>query len=120
MNCSMQDSCQAVLRQSSNYVRNIFRGNNQQFFKIEQQRMQENKFQDALRERMWKIEGINAEAKNLHGLKRAKYRGLQKVQIQAHMVGVVLNIKRLVAFFDMLLPTIIASISFKTEYCVVT
>jgi hypothetical protein len=42
--------------------------------------MQKPIFQAALRERMWKIEGINAEAKHQHGLKRAKYRGLTKVQ----------------------------------------
>ncbi len=33
-------------------------------------------FQAALRERMWKIEGIHAEAKHRHNLKRAKYRGI--------------------------------------------
>ena len=47
---------------------------------------------------MWKIEGINADAKNQHGLKRARYRGLEKMQIQANMVGVVLNLKRIVSF----------------------
>ena len=53
-------------------------------------------FKSKLHERMWKIEGINAEAKNLHSLKRAKYRGLTNMQIQAYMIGVVLNLKRLV------------------------
>ena len=33
---------------------------------------------------------------NLHALKRAKYRGLSKVQIQAYMTGVVQNLKRLI------------------------
>ena len=69
--------------------------------------MQEPEFQTALRERMWKIEGIN-EAKNQHGLKRARYRGLDKVQIQANMVGAVLNIKRLVSSIYALLMVILA------------
>lgn len=66
------------------------------FFEEQLKRMQEPTFQAALRERMWKIEGINAEAKNLHTLKRAKYRGLSKVQIQAYMTGAVQNLKRLI------------------------
>lgn len=98
-NCPMQAGCSAALRKYSKYVRHIFRNHNQHFFETEQKRMQEPLFQDALKERMWKIEGINAEAKNRQGLKRAKYRGIEKVQIQAYMVGVVLNIKRLVGAF---------------------
>src|SRR5579872_5914405 len=47
----------------------------------------------------WKMEGIISEAKQRHCLSRAKYRGLMKTQIQAYMVGSVLNMKRLVAFF---------------------
>lgn len=95
----MQSSCSASLRKYSKHTRHIFRNYNQQFFETEQRRMQEPLFQDALKERMWKIEGINAEAKNRQGLKKAKYRGIEKVQIQAYMVGVVLNIKRLVVAF---------------------
>ena len=69
-------------------------------------------FQDALKERMWTIEGINAEIKNKHGLKRARYRGITKMQIQANMAASVLNIKRLIAWFQAIyniifLPTII-------------
>ena len=74
----------------------VSRSLQQDFFEIQLRRMQEPIFQNALRERMWKIEGINAEAKNRHGLKRAKYRGLTNMQIQAYMIGVVLNLKRLV------------------------
>ncbi len=46
-------------------------------------------FQEARREKMWKIEGIFAEAKTYHGMGRARYRGRSKVQIQMYMsVGV--------------------------------
>ena len=48
--------------------------------------MQELLFQNSLKERMWKIEGINAEAKNRHGLKRVKYRGTDKIQIQTNIM----------------------------------
>lgn len=48
-------------------------------------------------ERFWKVEGINAEAKNQHCLKRAKYRGRSKVQIQAYMTAITQNMKRLIS-----------------------
>ncbi len=106
--CLIQQDCPASLRKYSQHIRHIFRSHNQQFFETEQKRMQELLFQDALRERMWKIEGINAEAKNQHGLKRARYRGLEKMQIQANMVGAVLNLKRLVTFFYSIFIVILA------------
>lgn len=48
-------------------------------------------------ERMWKMEGLFAEAKQNHGLSRACYRGRSKVQIQAYLSAIVQNLKRLVA-----------------------
>ena len=47
----------------------------------------------------------------MHGLSRAKYRGLQKMQIQAHMISATQNLKRLVislipAFITVLLEWI--------------
>jgi hypothetical protein len=59
-------------------------------------------FQQNLIERMWKMEGIISEAKNLNGLSRAKYRGLKKTQIQAYMVASALNLKRLAALLNLL------------------
>lgn len=52
-------------------------------------------FQLTRGERQWKVEGIFAEAKDNHGLDRARYRGRAKVQIQAYMIAVVQNIKRM-------------------------
>lgn len=46
-------------------------------------------------ERQWKMEGIFAEAKENHGLGRARYRGRSKMQIQAYIIASVQNIKRL-------------------------
>jgi hypothetical protein len=46
--------------------------------------------------RKWTIEGLFAETKQFHGLRRARYRGLQKVSIQALMAAMAQNIKRIV------------------------
>ena len=46
-------------------------------------------------ERQWKMEGVFAEAKDNHGLDRARYRGRAKMQIQAYMIASVQNLKRL-------------------------
>jgi len=53
-------------------------------------------FKSKLRERMWKIEGLFAEAKSWHGMGRAKYRRRSKVQIQIYMTATVQNIKRMI------------------------
>jgi hypothetical protein len=74
-------------------------------------------------ERKWKIEGLFGEAKENHSLRRAKYRGIQNVQIQCYMIAVVQNIKRLVAFILILFLEIILfsknknSYSKKASYC---
>lgn len=52
-------------------------------------------FKKKLWERMWKMEGIFAEAKSHHGLRKARYRGLWKVQVQVYVVSMVQNLKRL-------------------------
>jgi transposase len=68
-------------------------------------RMQEStaEFKAALHERMWKIEGLFAEAKTYHGLDRARYRGRSKVQIQAYMIANVQNLKRLIGAIESIL-----------------
>ena len=43
------------------------------------------------------MEGLFAEAKQNHGLSRARYRGRLKVQIQAYLIAIVKNVKGLVA-----------------------
>ena len=53
-------------------------------------------FKSKLTERMWKIEGLFAEAKQYHGLRRAKYRGIKKFQIQCYMTAITQNIKRII------------------------
>lgn len=54
-------------------------------------------FRQKLWQRMWKMEGIFAEAKSHHGMRRARYRGRAKMQIQVYMIATVQNLKRLAA-----------------------
>lgn len=91
--CSIYATCPAKHR--SDGSRAVTRNPNQESFEKEISRMGEDIFHKKLKERMWKIEGIFSEAKNIHGLSRAKYRGLQKMQIQAHMTSATQNLKRL-------------------------
>jgi hypothetical protein len=92
--CSSFITCVAKHRKGGERV--ILRNPNQHLFEKEISRMQEETFHKRLKERMWKIECIFSEAKNMHGLSRAKYRLLQKMQIQAHMTSSVQNLKRLI------------------------
>jgi len=43
----------------------------------------------------WRSEGINAEAKRWHGLRRAVRRGLSNMAIQAYLTAATINLKRL-------------------------
>ena len=61
--------------------------------------MRDPTFGQKMSERMWKMEGLFAEAKQYHNLARAKYRGRRKVQIQAYLSAIAQNLKRLVALF---------------------
>ena len=40
------------------------------------------------------IEGTHSEMKRYHGLRRARYRGLQKVALQCYLTAAVVNLKR--------------------------
>ena len=59
------------------------------------EKSQQPEFKEKLWSRMWKMEGIFAEAKNNHGLKRARCRGRWKVQAQVYVISTVQNLKRL-------------------------
>lgn len=60
--------------------------------------METEAFKQKLTERLRKIEGVMNELKNYHCLSKARYRGLDGVQIQAYMAAIAINIKRLVNF----------------------
>jgi predicted phosphoadenosine phosphosulfate sulfurtransferase len=73
----------------------VRRNIDQDLFEEVQESMREPAFRQRASERMWKIEGLFAEAKRNHNLSRAKYRGTSKVQIQAYLSAIVQNLKRL-------------------------
>ena len=53
------------------------------------------KGQRLLRIRQIIVEGVIGEAKNIHGLRRCRYRGLANFQIQLFLTATVINLKRL-------------------------
>jgi hypothetical protein len=94
--CAQAATCPAR-RSGSSPKRFVLRSLDQDLFKEIQARMRDPTFRTRRSERMWKMEGLFAEAKQNHGLSRARYRGRSKVQIQAYLSAIVQNLKRLVA-----------------------
>jgi IS5 family transposase len=94
--CAQASTCPARTSGSSPQ-RFVLRNLDQDLFEEVQTRMRDPAFGEKLSERMWKMEGLFAEAKQNHGLSRARYRGRSKVQIQAYLSAIVQNLKRLVA-----------------------
>lgn len=99
--CSLKRNCVAKIKNKTT-VRWIRRNIHQDLFALVTERMKTAIFQAKLAERMWKVEGLISEAKQLHGLNKARYRGLTKTQIQVYLIASVLNIKRLVLLFVLL------------------
>ena len=93
--CPLISTCPAKTRSKAPHTRFVLRPLDQDLFDEVQAHMNEPEFREKASERMWKIEGLFAEAKQYHGLSRAKYRGRPKVQIQAYLSAIVQNLKRL-------------------------
>jgi transposase len=94
--CPQAATCPARTRGPSPQ-RFVLRNLDQDLFEEVQAKMRDPTFRRKRSERMWKSEGLFAEAKRNHCLARAKYRGLCKVQIQAYFSAIVQNLKRLIA-----------------------
>ena len=94
--CPRASTCPARTRGQS-IQRFVLRSLDQDLFEEVQAKMRDPTFRRKRSERMWKSEGLFAEAKRNHCLARAKYRGRCKVQIQAYLSAIVQNLKRLVA-----------------------
>jgi IS5 family transposase len=92
--CPQASTCPAKTRPPS-HQRFVLRSLDQDLFEHVQSKMEEPQFGKKLAERMWKVEGLFAEAKQYHCLLRAKYRGRSKVQIQAYLCAMAQNLKRL-------------------------
>ena len=93
LTCPRRQDC--VSEKPSQKIRYIHRGEHQDEVDLIRKRQTTAYFKSKLRERQWKIEGLFGEAKQNHGLRRARYRGRQKVQIQAYLIATVQNLKRL-------------------------
>jgi transposase len=93
--CPRLSTCPTEARKNLPHQRYVRRNMDQDLFEEVQARMREPMFRQRASERMWKIEGLFAEAKRNHNLSRAKYRGTSKVQIQAYLSAIVQNLKRL-------------------------
>ncbi len=77
-------------------ARFVYRGIHQDEVEAVRRRQSTAKFRQRLVERKWKIEGLFGEAKQNHSMRRTRYRGLSKVQIQFFMTAIALNCKRVV------------------------
>ncbi len=100
--CNLNETCAAKIHDKRSGKRKLTRNTQADLFDNVKKWETEELFQQNLIERMWKMEGIISEAKNLNGLSRSKYRGLKKTQIQAYMVASALNLKRLVTLLNLL------------------
>lgn len=91
--CPLRETC--LPDKYQNRSRFVYRSPHQD--EIDDVRLRQNtsRFKKKLTERKWKIEGLFAEAKENHCLRRAKYRGILKFQIQCYMIAMVQNFKRL-------------------------
>ena len=96
--CPQRSTCPARTRGHSPQ-RFVLRNLDQDRFEEVQAKMRDPTFRQKRSERMWKSEGLFAEAKQNHCLARAKYRGRSKVQIQAYFSAMVQNLKRLACAF---------------------
>lgn len=95
--CPMQSMCFPEGYQ--NKPKRIQRSDYQQHFDKIRRRMKSKTFKKKRCERSWKVEGIFGEAKSNHCLRRAKYRGLEKVQIQVFLTATVQNLKRMIKIY---------------------
>jgi len=93
-NCPIKHKCLPDTAQDR--ARFVYRGLHQDEIEAVRRRQHTKTFARRLIERKWKIEGIFGEAKVNHALRRARYRGLLKVQIQFFMIAIALNCKRAV------------------------
>lgn len=95
--CTVKNSCTAKKYKNSN-IRSVPHHVHKELFALVKQEMAKPDFRKSLSERMWKLEGLMSEIKLRHNMYRAKYRGINKVQIQAYMAAYVINVKRIVAY----------------------
>jgi hypothetical protein len=98
-------ACPTETRKSSPYQRFVCRILDQDLFEEVQATREEPEFGQRISEQMWKSEGLFTEAKQNHGLSRARNHGRPKMQIQAYLSAMAQNLKRLLFLFCLWLVT---------------
>lgn len=96
-NCRIERICTAA-RFKYTKVRRIPHNIHKELFQMVKKEMLNHEFRKNLSDRLWKLEGLMSELKLRHNMNRAKYRGINKVQIQDYMAAYVINIKRIIAY----------------------
>ena len=114
--CPQASTCPARTRGRS-IQRFVLRSLDQDLFEEVQAKMCDPQFKQVRSERMWKSEGLFAEAKQNHNLSRAKYRGRPKVQIQAFLTAIAQNVKRLSRAILLLASSSLATQATKPNDC---
>jgi hypothetical protein len=93
--CLLKDKCLNLQNMKTRGAKHIEVSIYQNLFEKTAKMEKTSEFKKIRGERQWKMEGIFAEAKDQHGLARARYHGLKKMQIQTYLVSFVQNIMRL-------------------------
>ena len=95
LTCPRFETCVTDGEKKAGRGKRFFVPDHIRLFEITLKKQEEPEFKLKLRERMWKMEGLFAEGKTLHGLHRVRYRGRSKLQSQVYMISTVQNLKRL-------------------------
>ncbi len=93
--CPIKEKCLSGKGQLKDQTKKINRNIYEEYINKAKEHSKTSEFKAHVHERFWKMEGLFAESKENHCLKRAKYRGIDKVQIQVKMSSIVQNMKRI-------------------------
>ena len=93
INCKSRLKCTQIKGLSP---RIILRHKHQKYFDYQLSKLNTAKWKKLLQKRRYIIEGSFGDAKMNHGLNRAKYRGIKKVQEQSFMTAITQNIKKMI------------------------
>lgn len=105
--CPLRENCFSEYEKKINRGKIVKMSRYQSIYNEVKNQSLTSEFVGKMRERMWKMEGIFAEAKSHHGMRRARYRGRGKLQTQVYIISTVQNLKRLAMTFVLLIKSII-------------
>jgi hypothetical protein len=105
--CPLRDKCFSENQKKQDRRKIVKISRYQSIYNEVKNQSSTNEFVGKMRERMWKMEGIFAEAKSHHGMRKARYRGRRKLQTQVYIISTVQNLKRLAMTLLLLIRSII-------------